>query len=93
MRWLLLLLLLAGCAKADDGRETVRFWAMGREGEVVAELIPEFERLNPGIKVELQQRRRRATHQSAETKHEAQAPPGHAATHPKQQATDRSALP
>ncbi|WP_310469061.1 sugar ABC transporter substrate-binding protein [Sphingomonas sp.] len=55
MKWLLLLLLLAGCAKADDGRETVRFWAMGREGEVVAELIPEFERLNPGIKVELQQ--------------------------------------
>src|SRR6185503_996379 len=39
----------------DDGREVVHFWAMGREGEVVAELIPEFERLNPGIKVDLQQ--------------------------------------
>ena len=48
-------LLLFGCTGRDDGREEVRFWAMGREGEVVAELIPEFERLNPGIRVELQQ--------------------------------------
>ena len=28
---------------------------MGREGEVVAELIPQFERDNPGIRVEVQQ--------------------------------------
>lgn len=53
--WFAAFLLLFGCARADDGREVVKFWAMGREGEVVAELIPEFERLNPGIKVELQQ--------------------------------------
>ncbi len=54
--WLLsLLLLLSGCAARADDREVVRFWAMGREGEVVAELIPEFERRNPGIKVDLQQ--------------------------------------
>ena len=53
--WLLALLLLFGCAGRDDGREVVKFWAMGREGEVVAELIPEFERLHPGIRVELQQ--------------------------------------
>ncbi|MEO8275353.1 MAG: sugar ABC transporter substrate-binding protein [Thermoanaerobaculia bacterium] len=33
----------------------VRFWALGREGEVVRELIPEFERRNPGVHVELQQ--------------------------------------
>jgi multiple sugar transport system substrate-binding protein len=53
--WLLALLLLFGCTGRDDGREVVKFWAMGREGEVVAELIPEFERLHPGIRVELQQ--------------------------------------
>ncbi len=53
--WLLAFLLLFGCAGKNDGREVVKFWAMGREGEVVAELIPEFERLNPGIRVELQQ--------------------------------------
>ncbi|RZA20312.1 MAG: extracellular solute-binding protein [Lysobacteraceae bacterium] len=51
-----LLLLLCACARqADDGREVVRFWAMGYEGEVVARLIPEFERRNPGIRVDLQQ--------------------------------------
>lgn len=52
---LCLLALTAGCGAADDGRETVRFWAMGREGEVVAELVTEFERLNPDIRVEVQQ--------------------------------------
>jgi multiple sugar transport system substrate-binding protein len=46
---------LAGCGGADDGRETLRFWAMGREGEVLAQLIPEFERLYPGIRVRIQQ--------------------------------------
>ena len=50
-----LLALLAGCGGRDDGREVVRFWAMGREGEVVAELIPEFERLHPNIRVQVQQ--------------------------------------
>ena len=50
-----LLVILAACGSRDDGRETVRFWAMGREGEVVAALIPEFERLNPDIRVEVQQ--------------------------------------
>ena len=35
--------------------DVVRFWAMGYEGEVVAQLLPEFERRNPGIRVELQQ--------------------------------------
>lgn len=52
---LLSLVLLAACAKRDDGREVVRFWAMGSEGEIVRQLIPEFERRNPGIRVDVQQ--------------------------------------
>lgn len=49
-------LLLVACARESrDQREVVRFWAMGYEGEVVAQLIPEFERRNPGIRVDLQQ--------------------------------------
>jgi hypothetical protein len=36
------------------GTTTVRFWAMGREAEVVSELIHEFEAENPGIKVDVQ---------------------------------------
>ena len=52
---LLVLAWLAGCAKREDSREVVRFWAMGSEGEIVRQLIPEFERRNPGIRVDVQQ--------------------------------------
>ncbi|HUP01495.1 MAG TPA: sugar ABC transporter substrate-binding protein [Gemmatimonadota bacterium] len=49
-------LLLAACGSAaDSDRITLEFWAMGREGEVAAQLMPEFERRNPGIDVEVQQ--------------------------------------
>ena len=48
--------LLAGCdRKPADDREVIRFWAMGYEGEMVAQLLPEFERRNPRIRVDLQQ--------------------------------------
>lgn len=50
---LCLLLVLAGCGHAP-AEETVRFWAVGREAEVVAGLLAQFERDNPQIKVELQ---------------------------------------
>ena len=46
--------LLAGCGRSD-GVTVVRFWAMGREGEVVTALLPEFERTHPGVRVEVQQ--------------------------------------
>jgi multiple sugar transport system substrate-binding protein len=50
--------LLAGaittCGGSSDDN-TVRFWALGREGEVVQSLVPEFERRNPGIRVRVQQ--------------------------------------
>ena len=51
-----LLVLLAGCAGSEEADvTTIRFWAMGREGEVVEQLVPEFERRNPGIRVDVQQ--------------------------------------
>nr|WP_235974279.1 sugar ABC transporter substrate-binding protein [Luteimonas deserti] len=47
-------MLLAGCGR--HGEDTViRFWAMGREAEVVGELVREFEDTHPGIRVEIQQ--------------------------------------
>jgi len=49
------LLIAAGCARVSSSEVVLRFWAMGREGEVVAALMPEFERLNPGIRVKVQQ--------------------------------------
>jgi multiple sugar transport system substrate-binding protein len=45
---------LAGCAR-DNGTTTLRFWAMGRESEVVAELMPRFEREHPGVRVKVEQ--------------------------------------
>jgi multiple sugar transport system substrate-binding protein len=34
---------------------TLRFWAMGREGEVVQDLVRDFERQHPEVRVEVQQ--------------------------------------
>lgn len=52
-----LLLVAAACGRAADrdGSVTIRFWGMGREGEVVAELVRDFERENPAIRVRVQQ--------------------------------------
>ncbi|MCH7342885.1 extracellular solute-binding protein [Pelomonas sp. CA6] len=44
--------LLGGCAPRE--RKQLRFWAMGREGEVAAELVEGFERENPGLRVKVE---------------------------------------
>ena len=49
----LLSVLVAACTPQPQG-VTLRFWAMGREAEVVGELVREFEAENPGIRVEVQ---------------------------------------
>ncbi|HXJ79910.1 MAG TPA: sugar ABC transporter substrate-binding protein [Candidatus Methylomirabilis sp.] len=46
---------VAGCRPSASGDTVLRFWAMGREGEVVAALLPEFERTHPGVRVSMQQ--------------------------------------
>jgi multiple sugar transport system substrate-binding protein len=51
---LALALLAAACGSPASDRSVVRFWAMGREGEVVASLVPEFERTHPNIRVDVQ---------------------------------------
>lgn len=57
MRLLVLFaVLLCGCAGSEDTtRSTLRFWAMGREGEVVVELVRDFEHEHPDIAVRVQQ--------------------------------------
>jgi len=47
------LVLLAACHSSTA--VTLDFWGLGREGEVVAQLVPEFERENPGVRVRVQQ--------------------------------------
>ena len=44
---------LFGCVRRDAGE--LRFWAMGREAEVAGELLIEFEREHPGIRVRIEQ--------------------------------------
>ncbi|MFT4256621.1 MAG: sugar ABC transporter substrate-binding protein [Pseudoxanthomonas sp.] len=68
------LLCLCACG-TNDAREKLRFWAMGREAEVVAELIADFERDNPGIDVELQAIPWTAAHEKLLTAYAADALP------------------
>ncbi|WP_266157565.1 sugar ABC transporter substrate-binding protein [Dyella silvatica] len=56
-------LLLMGCSPATEGSQELTFWTIGREGEAVAKLIPDFEREHPGIHVKLQQLPLSAAHQ------------------------------
>jgi multiple sugar transport system substrate-binding protein len=48
---------LAACACGRSGPTgaPLELWAMGREGETVQRLLPEFERRNPGLRVRVQQ--------------------------------------
>ncbi|HXG44567.1 MAG TPA: sugar ABC transporter substrate-binding protein [Gemmatimonadales bacterium] len=64
---------LLGCAPADPG--VVRFWAFGREGEVVQELVRDFERENPGVRVKVQQIPWTAAHEKLLTAHVGRASP------------------
>lgn len=54
-RCLVLALFVLACGSGKEERVTIRFWGMGREGEVVAELVKGFERENPDIRVRVQQ--------------------------------------
>jgi multiple sugar transport system substrate-binding protein len=52
---LALAILLGACGSSAPKVEVIHFWAMGVEAEVLAQLLPEFERTHPQIKVEIQQ--------------------------------------
>lgn len=72
----LVLALVGGCSSSPkDERTTLRFWAMGREGEVVQELMPDFERENPDIRVVVQQVPWTAAHEKMLTAHVGRSTP------------------
>lgn len=48
------LMAATGCGPARE-TTTLRFWAFGREGEVVQALVRDFEREHPGVHVRVQQ--------------------------------------
>ncbi len=49
--------LIAACTSGsgEDDILEIKFWAMGREGEIVPEVLKAFERENPGVRVIVQQ--------------------------------------
>jgi multiple sugar transport system substrate-binding protein len=66
----------AACGPSrDEERVTLRLWAMGREGEDVRQLIPEFERQNPAIRVRVQQMPWTAAHEKLLTAHVGESTP------------------
>jgi multiple sugar transport system substrate-binding protein len=68
-------LLFAGCKGTSDQRTEILFWGMGREGEEVAKLMPEFERRNPTIKVKVQMIPWNAAHEKLLTAYAGQSLP------------------
>ena len=60
---LLLLLGAVGCGTPASQHRLVSVWAMGREGEVIAQLLPQFRQLHPDIEVRIQQMPVTAAHQ------------------------------
>jgi multiple sugar transport system substrate-binding protein len=53
---ILIAAIVASCSSASAGdKTTLRIWAMGREGEVLSQLIAGFEKEHPEIHVEVQQ--------------------------------------
>jgi len=70
-------LALAGCsgAREDAKTTTIRFWVMGYEGDMVAQMLPDFERTHPGIRVRLQQLPVTAAHEKLLTAYAGDALP------------------
>jgi multiple sugar transport system substrate-binding protein len=64
---------VAGCARSDE--RSVRFWAMGREGEVAAELLADFEHEHPGVRVRIEQLPWTAAHEKLLTAYAGDATP------------------
>lgn len=64
---------LPGCAPQRQGR--LHFWAMGREGEVVTELLGEFAHERPDIRVRVEQLPWSAAHEKLLTAYAGDATP------------------
>ena len=62
------MLCVVGCTVRDNPNE-VRFWALGREGEVLKDMLHDFEKEHPGITVRVQQIPFSAAHEKLLTAH------------------------
>ncbi|HKE13253.1 MAG TPA: sugar ABC transporter substrate-binding protein [Kofleriaceae bacterium] len=64
---------LAACAGSDE--TVLTLWAVGREGELVAQLTQEFEASHPGIRIDVQQLPWRGAHEKLLTSFVGEATP------------------
>src|SRR2546423_9919602 len=72
----LLLAAAAGCSPASAANKTtLRIWAMGREGEVLSQLMPAFEKAHRDVHVEVQQIPWTAAHEKLLTAYVGNATP------------------
>ena len=55
LAWAIALPWLTGCGAGSTPAVVIEFWAVGREGEVARDLVPEFEQRNQGVRVRVQQ--------------------------------------
>ena len=69
-----LVLLLLACSSKPSQPERLKFWGLGHEGEVVAQMLPEFTR-RTGIQVEVQQIPWSAAHEKLLTAYVGDATP------------------
>jgi len=69
------LVISCGGCRNRDANAPLRFWAMGREGEVVQELVHDFEAENPGVQVQVQQIPWSAAHEKLLTAHVGRSTP------------------
>ncbi|MDE2220474.1 MAG: sugar ABC transporter substrate-binding protein [Gammaproteobacteria bacterium] len=58
-----LALLLCACGHPRPPTEVLHFWAVGVEAEALAQLLPEFERSHPNVRIEVQQLAWTAAHE------------------------------
>ena len=72
---LLLAVLGAGCGSSSPSHRSLTVWAVGREGEVITQLLSEFTRLHPDIEVRVQQLPWSTAHQKLLTAFAADATP------------------
>ncbi len=66
---------LAGCARKPSNVTELTFWGMGREGEVVGELIAAWDAARPDVSVKVQQIPWSAAHEKLLTAHVGRATP------------------